>query len=69
MDALETLAGGYLTLEVSLLIVQILQLQVKDVHLMPRLGRFALGLSRAKVGGSVQAAKVGDVGVEFLLFR
>ncbi len=50
-----------------LLIVQILQLQVQHVDLVPRLGRLALGLPRAEVGRAVQPAQVGEVGVEQLL--
>jgi hypothetical protein len=54
-NALEPLARGDLALQVPLLIVQVLQLQVQHVDLVPRLGRLRLGLARAEVGGAVQA--------------
>jgi len=50
-----------------LLIIQILQLQVQGVDLLARLGRRLLGLAHAKDGAAVQAADLGEVGVEELL--
>ena len=50
-----------------LLVVQVLQLQVQRVDLLPRLAGFLLGAAHSEHGFAVQAAQVGEVGCEFLL--
>jgi len=52
-----------------LLVIQILQLQMQRVDLLPRFAGFLLGAAHAQDGFTVQAAEVGEVGVEFLLLE
>ena len=55
--------------QVSLLVVQVLQLQVQRVDFLPRFAGFLLGAAHAQDGFAVQAAEVREVGVEFLLLH
>lgn len=52
-----------------LLIIQILQLQMQRVDFLPRFAGLLLGAAHAEDGFAVQAAEVGEVGVEFLLLE
>jgi hypothetical protein len=52
-----------------LLVIQILQLQVQRVDLLPRFAGFLLGAAHAEDGFAVEATEVCEVGVEFLLLE
>lgn len=51
----------------ALLVVQVLQLEVQAVDLLPRLGGLGFCIPGVEVGGAVQAAEVRDVCEEELL--
>ena len=68
-NSLIVLATRNLTPQMPLLVVQILQLQVQRVNLLPRLAGFLLGAAHAQDGFTVQAAEVREVGVESLLLE
>ncbi|KUI56549.1 hypothetical protein VP1G_10863 [Cytospora mali] len=61
-NVLEALTSSDLALQVPLFVVQILQLQVQHVDLLPRLGGLRLGVAGAEARGAVQAAQRRGVG-------
>lgn len=66
-NSLVVLAPRYFSSQVSLLVVQVLQLQVQRVDFLTSLAGFLLGASHAEDGFAVQATEICEVSVEFLL--
>jgi hypothetical protein len=52
-----------------LFIVQVLQLQMQRVDLLPRFAGFLLGAAHAENSSAIQAAQICEMRGEFLLLR
>ena len=61
------LARCYLAAQMSLFVVEILELEVEAIDFLPRFGGSLFGVSDSEDGFAVEAAKLGEVGVEDLL--
>lgn len=61
------LAREYLVPQVPLLVIQVLELQMEAVDLLPSLSSDGLGLTAVQVGGAVESAQLGDGGKHALL--